>query len=59
MIPDESLGKCRETGFMERRVGINAATLASLIAEHTLSGCPDANGLGIAVVSGNKNIEAE
>ena len=59
MIPDESLRKCRQTGLVKHRVGINAATLPALIAEDTLFGIADTDRIGIAVVGRNENIETE
>ena len=57
--PPEHRREFIQTGFGQRGIGVNAATLAALVAEDTLLGIADTNRLGVAVVGGNEHIESE
>src|ERR1039458_877069 len=57
--PLERIRELIKTGFAERGIGVNTATLAALVAEDSLLGVANADRLGVVVVGRNEHIETE
>ena len=57
-VPRLGAVKASKASFAEGRVGVDATTLAALVMKNALLGAVDPDGLGVAVVGRDKDLEA-